>query len=217
MVSAVALALFNFASPLVGEASLLAQDVQGIQAVPAVIRPHNPPDLLRQPLPRQPMVEDALRSFGYRPELLTRAEERALENTYFELFPDADPRRTRLNRSQATALVYIALVHSNRRDTSSPWRGRQSCEVAARRVYELEDFFTIPGRGQPRYLRRIEQEPLLEEAREIQRLARSCGEYELVDHASDLVSLVSRHRAERELVARQVDRMKAVVRVAFGR
>lgn len=168
-------------------------------------------------LARNPLVAEALRSHGLRPERLTRAQERALEQTHSELFPEGVGLRHRLNRTQATALVYMALVHPARRDQAGNWPRRPACERAADRVFELEELFDAPGRGQPRFLRRDEQEALVDEARGIERLARGCGEHRLAEEASQLVSLTSAPRSDREQVARQVQRMKGVVRVALGR
>lgn len=168
---------------------------------------------------RQPLVEDALRSYGFRPDRLTRGQERALEDTFSELYPDRDARRQRLNPTQATALVYMALVHPGRRDAALPPRrpiGR-ACELPARMVYELEDYFEAPRRGQPRFLRDREQQQLQASARDLQRQARSCGDFRLTDEATELVRILSERRVEREQIAQQVERMKAVVRVAYGR
>ncbi|CAN5875145.1 hypothetical protein BH23GEM7_BH23GEM7_23840 [soil metagenome] len=211
--------LFASVSLLASELPLRAQAAPPTSA-PEAITLHRPSSgSWDRSLIRHPLVEDALRSYGLRSDRLTRAQERALEDTFSELYPDRDARRQRLNRTQATALVYMALVHPGRRDAALP-PGRpvgRACEMPARLVYELEDYFDAPRRGQPRYLRDREQQQLQTSARDIQRQARSCGDFRLTDEATALVRMLAERRVEREQVAQQVDRMKAVVRVAYGR
>jgi hypothetical protein len=167
---------------------------------------------------RQPQVDEALRGFGFRMDRLDRRQERSLDETFQELFPGRDPQFDRLNRTQANALVYMALVHgSARRDEGRLMPRRMVCESAASRVHELETLFAAPGRGQSQMLRRDEQERLSSETREISRLARLCGDDALVDHVDAFASLLDERRVERDRTARHVTRMKTLARAAVGR
>jgi hypothetical protein len=163
---------------------------------------------------RQPAVDDALRSHGYRGDRLDRAQERALDDTFVELFPGLNPQWDRLNRTQATALVYMALVHNTGRD---PHRGtpRQAfCGTTARRVADLDLLYDPPARGRPQWLRTDEQRRLRAETEEIARLARGCGEVELLDHANAFIAYLSERRTDRERTSRYITRMKTLARVA---
>jgi hypothetical protein len=161
-------------------------------------------------LVRQESVEYALRSFGYRANRLSRQEQRALEQSFTELFPGRDARRHRLTETQATALVYVALVHDARHGSRRP-NQRGACDGAIRQVNELDRVFDAPGRGRPRHLTSEEQRALIREAGQIERLAISCGERRLADQASELAELAADRRTERDRVARHVERMKGTV------
>jgi hypothetical protein len=165
-------------------------------------------------LRRQPLVEDALRQHGMRPDRLGRAEERALGETFAALFPEADARWYRLNRTQAAALVYMALGQPGRSGESRRTSRRAACESAAELVGELDDLFGAPRRGQSRLLLPAEQQRIRAQAREILRLSDACGERRLTDATIDLIDLVSDQRAERERVARQVSRLRSLARLA---
>lgn len=60
----------------------------------------------------QPALDRALREFGYNPGTLRRDQQRALDEAWVRLFPEANRYRYTLNPTQATALVYVALAHS---------------------------------------------------------------------------------------------------------
>jgi hypothetical protein len=205
--------LFTLAAALGAAATTLpAQDA----AVEAAAWRDRPVDSWGRELRRQPMVEQALRGHGYNPNRISQAQERALAETYRELFPERDPRWDRLNRTQATALVYMALVHPGRSGSSGRQPQRSACETVATRVWELEDGFAPAGRGQARHLNRTEQEWLLAQAREVQRSAHLCGDRRLEDAAHELTTLLSEQRPDRERVTRQVSRMKSLVRLAMA-
>ncbi|HEX2209015.1 MAG TPA: hypothetical protein VHG93_15155 [Longimicrobium sp.] len=55
------------------------------------------------------LINQAVRYYGFRPNRLTAAQVDAIQDTWFQLF-GATGRRT-LSRAQATAIVYMALVH----------------------------------------------------------------------------------------------------------
>jgi hypothetical protein len=162
---------------------------------------------------RQPAVEDALRAHGFRSDRLTRQQTRALEETHRDLFPDHDPRRQRLNRTQASALVYMALVHpleaERGRGARAPGRG---CESTALLVYDLGDLLTEHDRARSIFLSREEQQRLRDGAAEVQRAAVRCGNSRLADEASRLGVLASERMVERDRALRQIRSMKGIAR-----
>jgi hypothetical protein len=205
--------LFSVVAGLAPAAVTLSAQGTAVEAAAWVDRSG---DAWGRELRRQPLVEQALRGHGFNPARLSTAQERALGETYQELFQDRDPRWERLNRTQATALVYMALVHSGRNRSVTRLPQRTACETVANRIWDLELAFAPPGRGQSRHLSRDEQQLLLAEAREIQRGSAVCGDRRLDEAAHELVELVSSRQPERERVTRQVNRMKSLVRLAVA-
>jgi len=72
--------------------------------------------------PNQPSVDRALREFGFNPNGLRAEQQRAIDSAWGLLFPGVSQYRTTLNSSQATALVYVALVHGRQRGGGG-WNG----------------------------------------------------------------------------------------------
>lgn len=58
----------------------------------------------------QELLDQALRDAGFSPRRLRQQDRDALEAAWARLLPEANPRRYQLNRYQAAALVYVALV-----------------------------------------------------------------------------------------------------------
>src|SRR5688500_6625806 len=57
------------------------------------------------------LIDNAVRRYGYRPNRLSHRQVAAIHRAWDELLgPGASRRRTGLNRTQATAIVYMALV-----------------------------------------------------------------------------------------------------------
>jgi hypothetical protein len=69
----------------------------------------------------QPQIDRALAEFGFDANRLRPEQQRALQSAWRDLLPDADPGRYALNSAQATAIVYLALVHG--RDRRGGWGG----------------------------------------------------------------------------------------------
>jgi hypothetical protein len=69
----------------------------------------------------QPQIDRALREFGFNPSTLRRDQQRAIDDAWRQLLPDANPYRYTLNQAQATAIVYLALVHG--RGERGGWNG----------------------------------------------------------------------------------------------
>lgn len=73
------------------------------------------------------LINQAVRHFGFRPSRLTNRQVDAIQDTWYDLFGGYGPRRT-LTQRQATAIVYMALVHPYEGDgfyeDGRPGRGR---------------------------------------------------------------------------------------------
>jgi hypothetical protein len=167
---------------------------------------------------RQPNLDAALRDQGFRADRLSRAETRALEDAFRQLFPNQHPQRYRLNRTQADALVYIALLQPDERGRGRGGvPGRASCDTAGLIVYELGDMLGDQYRDHPRGrpgtpLTRDEQDELRSGARQIHQLALRCGNRALAEEADALAALAGQRRTDRAQVERQIRRMKTLVR-----
>jgi hypothetical protein len=70
--------------------------------------------------PDQRMIDRAMREFGFDPSSLRRDQQRAIDEAWRQLLPDASPGHA-LNPAQATAIVYLALVHG--RQGRGGWNG----------------------------------------------------------------------------------------------
>ncbi|HET7232009.1 MAG TPA: hypothetical protein VFJ16_18530 [Longimicrobium sp.] len=94
-------------------AAVIALSLASVAAAPAQ---STTPSANRAPIraPNQPSVDRALREFGFDPYRLRAEQQRALDSTWGLLYPGTSQYRTSLNSSQATALVYVALVHGRR-------------------------------------------------------------------------------------------------------
>jgi len=96
-------------------AAILALSLAGVAAAPAQSPvPNTQRSGVRAPNP--PAVDRALREFGFDPYRLGADQQRALDSAWGLLFPQMNRYRGTLNSSQATALVYVALVHGRERD-----------------------------------------------------------------------------------------------------
>jgi len=76
--------------------------------------------------PGQLQINRALREFGFDAASLRRDQLRAIDDAWRRLLPDADPYRYALNDAQATAIVYVALVHGRQGHGGAygGWKGR---------------------------------------------------------------------------------------------
>jgi hypothetical protein len=157
-------------------------------------------------------LEEAMREHGFRSDRLSNAQMRALDATFRQLFPEQDARRYRLNRTQASALVYMALVQPRDRLGSGPGRGY--CDDLGTLVRRMSDDFLRDNRNRSRYLDRNEQEALLRDAREVEQSARRCDHRSVEEEARTLVRLVSQRTVERDLAIRQIQRLQSIVRTA---
>jgi hypothetical protein len=178
------------------------------------------------------MIDRAVRYYGHNPNRLTREQSRAIDQTWSELLgPGA--RRGTLTATQATAIVYMALVfpHEEQADggypdrpdhddrpgypggSRPPYWGRECVQMQSQ-AYELGNlvsasetqtglFVMDPEKGRARTL-----------ARQIQQNAIECGATAVADRADDVLTALSANLPARTDVARRVDMLKQEIRDA---
>ncbi|HEY7767205.1 hypothetical protein [Longimicrobium sp.] len=175
------------------------------------------------------MIDRAVRYYGYNPNRLTREQSRAIEQTWSELLGPG-PRRGTLTPTQATAIVYMALVFPHEEQAGGgypdrpdyddrpggahpPYWGRECVQMQAQ-AYELGNlasasethtglFVMEPEKGRARTL-----------ARQIQQNAIECRATAVADRADDVLTALSDHLPERSVVSRRVDALKQEIRDA---
>lgn len=178
------------------------------------------------------MIDRAVRYYGYNPNRLTREQSRAIEQTWSELLgPGA--RRGALTPTQATAIVYMALVFPHEEQAGGgypdrpdyddrpghpggsrpPYWGRECVQMQSQ-AYELGNlvsasetqtglFVMDPEKGRARTL-----------ARQIQQNAIECRATAVADRAGDVLTALSANLPARTDVARRVDALKQEIRDA---
>jgi hypothetical protein len=118
----------------------------------------------------------------------------------------------RLNRTQASALVYMALVQP--RDVVGSRPGRSYCDDLGSLVRRMNDHFLRDNRNRSRYLDQRERDVLLRDARDVEQAARRCDHRSAEDEARTLVRIASQRTVEREQAIRQIQRLQGIVRTA---
>jgi hypothetical protein len=96
-------------------AAVLALSFASVASAPAQSPTNTPYSTRSVRAPNQPAVDRALRELGFDPYRLRPDQQRAIDSTWGLLFPGMNQYRSTLNSSQATALVYVALVHGRER------------------------------------------------------------------------------------------------------
>ena len=175
------------------------------------------------------MINQAVRYYGFRPNRLTNAQVDAIQETWYELFgPGA---RRALSRTQATAIVYMALVHPREEDgmyedgrpgrpgggwnrpgggydDPPPYRG-EACVQMEADAYRLENlvvsgnsiFLADADRGRARTL-----------ARQIQQNAVECRASAVADRVSDVLAALATQLPTRSDVQARVNALKEAIR-----
>jgi hypothetical protein len=178
------------------------------------------------------MIDRAVRYYGYNPNRLTREQSRAIEQTWSELLGPGAQRGV-LTPTQATAIVYMALVHPYEEQAGGrypdrpdyddrpgypggsrpPYWGRECVQMQSQ-AYELGNlvsasetytglFVMEPEKGRARTL-----------ARQIQQNAIECRATAVADRAGEVLAALSDHLPERSVVARRVNALKQEIRDA---
>lgn len=229
--AAAALALAAFAA-----APLAAQSTQQRRppAVPTVsnVREAN-----------QALIDQAVRRAGFRPGRLTPGQVDAIEDAWADLLPEANPRRYRLNRAQAAALVYLALVEGDDRYGRPGSGGRydddrydddryddrpgsgpgfpgggdrlRACREMDERAFEIGNI--VDTGGVTFFLDPQEKERVRNLAREVQRTAVARGDRAVADRAGDVISSVSEALPHKNDVRPRVQALKSALEQACGR
>lgn len=173
------------------------------------------------------MLEEALREFGFTPSRLRRADVAAIDDALSTLVPGADRQRHGLNRMQARAVVYMALVYprgaggdawndawdGGPRVTAPRPRERQACVDMEVRAYDLENAVAgTDARGAGLFLNAEERRRATTLTREVQSLALNCGARDVADRGSDLLRLLGENLPNRSTVHRRIADIKDAIR-----
>lgn len=190
----------------------------------------------------QRLMADVLRDFGYTSERLTARQRERLDDARYRLFPDQSPRQ-RLNRTQAIAVVYTALVYprgtggrGGQGDGRGGWddgrggwdddRGRDRdwdrdrprsgsrCTEIDEGVYALLNM--VGGDGMSGFVNDQEKVAIRNKAAEVQRAAIARNHREVADRAADVIASLSEFMPQRHIVTEQVQGLKDATDQACG-
>ncbi|HEX6909768.1 MAG TPA: hypothetical protein VF142_05225 [Longimicrobium sp.] len=182
------------------------------------------------------LIDQAVRRYGYRPNRLTNAQVRAIHNAWTELF-GTTTRRASLNRAQATAIVYMALVEPHERGQGGFGRPRDDydrppvveyddgygggtsgwgagCDQMQADAYRLGTLVSAPESNGGLFVAEPEQGRARSLARQIQERAVQCRATAAADRAGDVLSLLSEQLPERSQVERRVNALKQAIQQA---
>jgi hypothetical protein len=180
------------------------------------------------------LINQAVRHYGFRPNRLTQRQVEAIQDTWAELLGVQGPRRT-LSRAQATAIVYMALVHPyeedgwydegrpGRRpgggwddrprddyDDAPPYRD-EACLQMESDAYRLENLVRAPERNSGLFVAEPEKGRARALARQIQQRAIDCRASTVADRAADVLTALSAALPERSHVAARVSSLKQAI------
>lgn len=175
------------------------------------------------------LIEQAVRRYGYRPNRLTDAQVHAIDRAWVELLgPGA--RRGALNRSQATAIVYLALVEPtehayagrDRDDHDRPgggYTGRPGawdarCDEMEADAYRLGTLVSAPRSNSGLFVNEPERGRARALARQIQERAVQCRATAAADRAGDVLAALSDGLPRRGAVESRVNALKVAIREA---
>jgi hypothetical protein len=183
----------------------------------------------------EPLIEQAVRRYGFRPNRLTDAQVRAINDAWTELLGPTT-RRAQLNRTQATAIVYMALVQPYEDERTGgvydaprdddrydrPGGGYQGgrgwsaeCDAMEADAYRLGTLVSAPERGNASlFVQEPDKGRARALARRIQEQAVQCRAYAAADRAGDVLTLLSENLPDRADVSRQVDALKRALQDA---
>jgi len=192
----------------------------------------------------QPALDRALREFGYNPGALRRDQQRALDDAWVRLFPEANRYRYTLNPTQATALVYVALEHdrdprggggrgdgygrgngdgrggwddrngNGGRDDDRNGRGGSQCVEINQRLYDGENALSTGTRWS--YVSAAENAPAREALRNVQRLAVERGWRRVADLSSEAMLSLNANFPVRADVLQRIQAIKTAVDESCG-
>jgi hypothetical protein len=158
-------------------------------------------------------IDEAIRYYGHNPARLRPAQRAAIDQAIDELFPDSRRRRQALNRSQATAAVYMALVFPTERGgpgrVVGPPPRRDACTRVERLAYDMEN---VLNGGSSLFVGDHEKRQIRSLAVEAQRGAVDCRNHAAADIAGDVLQSLSPSLPSRSTVARHVRDLKLALR-----
>jgi hypothetical protein len=188
----------------------------------------------------QAQIERALREFGFDARRLRRDQQQAIDDAWRRLLPEADPYRYPLNPAQATAIVYLALVHGREGrggwgnggwdrggdgrdndgrdggrgddgwDRGGSWNGATGECVSLNRRVYDADN-AIDGDRSSLFLDDGQKRDVRAAAREAQRIAVDHGWRRVADRAGDVITAASETLPNRDAVRGRVQELKRAV------
>lgn len=182
------------------------------------------------------LIDNAVRRYGYRPNRLSHRQVAAIHRAWDELLgPGASRRRTGLNRTQATAIVYMALVQpyedergydrprdrddddrygrDGRRDDRDgryerPTYWSAQCDELQADAYRLGSLISAPGGNVGLFVAEPERARARALAQQIQQRAVQCRATGAANHAAEVLELLSAALPDRNAIRLQVDALK---------
>ncbi|HLM68512.1 MAG TPA: hypothetical protein VK358_13330 [Longimicrobium sp.] len=181
------------------------------------------------------LINQAVRRYGYRPNRLSDWEVRAINRTWAELLGPGS-RRAPLNRAQATAIVYLALVEPREdayagrppgEDYDRPGDGygrpgdgygrpgywSAACDEMEGDAYRLGNLVSAPQNA-GLFVTDPERGRARTLARQIQERAIQCRASGVADRAGEVLAELSDGLPHRDVVAQRVNALKAAIQQA---
>lgn len=189
------------------------------------------------------LINQAVRHYGFRPNRLTQRQVESIQDAWAELLGVQGGRRT-LSRAQATAIVYMALVHpleeddwyeegrpgrrpgggwndrpgggwdDRPRDDDRPPYRDEACMQMESDAYRLENLVRAPERNTGLFVAEPEKGRARALARQIQQRAIECRASTVADRAADVLTALSAAMPERSHVAARVSSLKQAIQRA---
>ncbi len=177
------------------------------------------------------LIEQAVRRYGYRPNRLSDAQVHAINRAWVELL-GSSTRRVALNRAQATAIVYLALVEPtedayagrdrDRDDYDRPgggYTGRPGawgaeCDAMEADAYRLGTLVSAPRNNSGLFVDEPERGRARALARQIQERAVQCRATVAADRAGEVLAALSDRLPRRGAVENRVNALKLALREA---
>lgn len=193
------------------------------------------------------LIDQAVRRYGYRPNRLTDAQVRAINDAWTELVGGPGTRRASLNRAQATAIVYMALVEPYDDGRGGHGRGdgyerpggvrdddgggygngggyggppggwSAECDQLEADAYRLGTLVSAPERNAGLFVAEPEKARARSLARQIQDRAVQCRATPAADRAAEVLTALSEALPERTVVEARVNALKVAIQQSSGR
>jgi hypothetical protein len=176
------------------------------------------------------LIEQAVRRYGYRPNRLTDAQLHAINRAWADIMGPGT-RRVSLNRAQATAIVYLALVEPtedayagrdrDRDDYDRPGYGggyggrpgswSAECDAMESDAYRLGNLVSAPRNGGGLFVDEPERGRARVLARQIQERAVQCRATAAADRAGEVLAALSDGLPRRGAVENRVNALKLAI------